>query len=362
MNDIKDILKMTTMEYINSLGHPNDWITLEKIDNFISTLVNGRSVIAIRGKVEEYRYKYDMIYKFANTYPDLKIILIILSPDRDFPPPKESIICHQDKPLSINQDLQTKLDEMNYYDKIDTDMIFNLPSNIIHIFSTSVGITKTGQPDSLRRYSNKSNMITMFPLGHDFKAIKYHDFIHKLRTDIRCKTGGVRDTLCYYNCTLPPDVVHWYGLVRKYIMDWTSTEAGAFVTVEHCKQNPRPLDDELFHNYFTMLSKSKFMICPRGCGLDTYRMWDCIYMGCIPIVEKFDGYNDMTDLPILFVDSWKDYMNLTVEYLDEQHNIMIMEKWNYDKLKMSYWENLIRERIKSLYNDVNADNSSLANS
>ena len=87
------------------------------------------------------------------------------------------------------------------------------------------------------------------------------------------------------------------------------------------------------------------MICPRGCGLDTYRMWDCLYFGCIPIVVKYDGYDDFNDMPILFVDKWEDYLNLTEEYLTNKWKEMLEKSYNYDKLKFSWWENKIRKEL-----------------
>lgn len=90
------------------------------------------------------------------------------------------------------------------------------------------------------------------------------------------------------------------------------------------------------------------MICPRGCGLDTYRMWDCLYLKCIPIVVKYEGYKDFTDLPILFIDKWEDYLNLNAEYLESVYLKMMNSDYNYDILKFSYWTNLISQYHKEV--------------
>ena len=83
------------------------------------------------------------------------------------------------------------------------------------------------------------------------------------------------------------------------------------------------------------------MMCPRGCGLDTYRMWDCLYLGCIPIVVKYEGYADYSDLPILFIDKWEDYLNITEDYLENKWKEMVEKNYNYDKLHFSWWQNKI---------------------
>ena len=58
--------------------------------------------------------------------------------------------------------------------------------------------------------------------------------------------------------------------------------------------------------YYKQISESKFAICPRGCGIQSYRFWDCIALGCVPIVEHYNSYDEMNDLPILVIKSIKD--------------------------------------------------------
>jgi hypothetical protein len=89
--------------------------------------------------------------------------------------------------------------------------------------------------------------------------------------------------------------------------------------------------------FYKQISQSKFAICPRGCGIDTYRMWDCICLGCIPIVEKYGGYEQFEDLPVLYIDSLNDYALLTEEYLNNMYNIMMRREYNYSKLTIDYW-------------------------
>lgn len=90
------------------------------------------------------------------------------------------------------------------------------------------------------------------------------------------------------------------------------------------------------------MSESKFTICPRGNGIDTFRLWDSLYLGAIPIVVKeavFHQYLD--DLPILFLDSYEDFAKLNREFLVENYQNMLRKKYNYNKLLLSYWINEI---------------------
>ena len=52
-----------------------------------------------------------------------------------------------------------------------------------------------------------------------------------------------------------------------------------------------------YKDYMERLSQSKFVICPPGKGKDTFRFYDTIYSGAIPIVirEKFPvSYTHLT--------------------------------------------------------------------
>ena len=79
------------------------------------------------------------------------------------------------------------------------------------------------------------------------------------------------------------------------------------------------------------------MICPRGCGIDTYRLWDCIMLGCIPIVEKYESHNSWNDLPILFLDNIRDYELLTEDFLNRKYDKFLEKDFNYDKCTNDYW-------------------------
>ena len=63
---------------------------------------------------------------------------------------------------------------------------------------------------------------------------------------------------------------------------------------------------------------SRYALCPRGCGVDTHRFYECIYLGCVPIVTRtntvFDRlYAPDTGFPCLVVERWAD---VTEELLD----------------------------------------------
>lgn len=94
-----------------------------------------------------------------------------------------------------------------------------------------------------------------------------------------------------------------------------------------------------FDQYLNNLYNHKFMICPEGNGLDTHRMWECLYMGTIPIEKRNINNQYYTDLPISFVDDWEE---VTVDFLAKELERIQSGTWNMEKLTFEYWKNKIR--------------------
>lgn len=94
--------------------------------------------------------------------------------------------------------------------------------------------------------------------------------------------------------------------------------------------------------YLEEIKSHKFCICPRGNGVDTHRMWECLYLGCIPICERSVTLEQFSDLPILFVDSWDE---VTPEFLEKKYIEFSERDWNVEKLYKSFWEFQIKNYI-----------------
>jgi hypothetical protein len=103
---------------------------------------------------------------------------------------------------------------------------------------------------------------------------------------------------------------------------------------QHAHAHVRSQED-----YLTELSQSKFVISPRGYGLDCYRTWEALTLGAIPIVTT-SGLDPMfEDLPILIIQDW----NIVTEaFLNEQYERFQTESFNLDKLYADWWIDFIR--------------------
>lgn len=107
---------------------------------------------------------------------------------------------------------------------------------------------------------------------------------------------------------------------------------------KHLKKIATPKMNIPQSNFFQQILKSKFISAPWGNGFDTHRLWESLYLGCIPITRNHFSYKNFNDLPILFVSSWK---KINRSYLLQKYEDLIFQPENIKKLKFSYWENFI---------------------
>jgi len=89
-----------------------------------------------------------------------------------------------------------------------------------------------------------------------------------------------------------------------------------------------------YENYIDNVYNHKFVICPEGNGIDTHRKWETLYLNSIPIEKRIINSSFYEDLPICLVDDWEE---INEDFLDNEYERIINIKWNFDKLKMSYW-------------------------
>jgi hypothetical protein len=139
-----------------------------------------------------------------------------------------------------------------------------------------------------------------------------------------------KDNLVYLNFS-----VNTFPWVRNLVYDKFKSENWVKIG------NPVPTIDGR-KTYLREIKSSKFVLCPRGNGIDTHRIWESLYMGSIPIVIYENAHHLFTDLPILFINNWEE---LTYDFLNKKYEEMINQNWNYDKLKIDYWKKFIKEKI-----------------
>jgi len=183
-------------------------------------------------------------------------------------------------------------------------------------------------PDNIKLiYANNINTensrFRYLPMGRDFRS-------SNLFTEI--KPEYKKDCLCYCNYSINTHFqrIELYNLIKdKQFIDFN--HMGNFGDYSMSRRD-----------YFEKVSKSKFTICPRGNGIDTFRLWDSIYLGAIPIVVKEAVFHEYLDeLPILLLNNYDEFKNLNKQFLEDTYQKMLKNKYNYNKLLLSFWINEI---------------------
>lgn len=97
--------------------------------------------------------------------------------------------------------------------------------------------------------------------------------------------------------------------------------------------------------YLILMKHHYFNLSPRGISEDSFRTWESLYSGVIPIVIRSEIYKNFNDLPILQIDKWSD---ITEGFLNRTLEDFNTREWNYEKLDFNYWKKIMVEDIKKL--------------
>jgi hypothetical protein len=90
-------------------------------------------------------------------------------------------------------------------------------------------------------------------------------------------------------------------------------------------------------------SNYSFVASPHGNGLDCHRTWEALCLGNIVIVKRSPLDILYIDLPVLIVNEWSD---ITETLLQDTINEFKTKIFNYNKLKLNYWIDIIRNKTK----------------
>jgi len=95
-----------------------------------------------------------------------------------------------------------------------------------------------------------------------------------------------------------------------------------------------------FKSYIQTLANYKYAICPPGNGIDCHRIWECIYLGVIPILLK-SSFTEKVNIrfPCILLDTWED--------LDVEKLLQLYIPPQY-KLSMNHIEECVQSMVKFL--------------
>ncbi len=84
----------------------------------------------------------------------------------------------------------------------------------------------------------------------------------------------------------------------------------------------------------------EYVLCPRGNGVDTHRLWETLYRGRVPIVMSDAWSNSlrMLNLPIRYVGEWNE-----LEVMNHLNGFQEFSPRDLKPLWMSFWVDFIRQ-------------------
>lgn len=120
------------------------------------------------------------------------------------------------------------------------------------------------------------------PIGIENNQWFQHSLLHKIRKNLPpLKT---KDIYFYFNLNTHPTRIDCYNQLKTKLT-WNTKKSK--------------------EDYFAELATHKYAICPRGNGLDTHRVWECLYLNVIPIMIEADDLH-IDGLPIILLKKWDD--------------------------------------------------------
>lgn len=172
-------------------------------------------------------------------------------------------------------------------------------------------------------YENIHDKVYPLPLGIYRKEIA--DFKHLRKNN--------KEHFCYANFS----ITHNY---RGNVIRWANTRE--YINCHFAKRFSewdQQLDEKVFADaplpfdkFLSTLASHKFCIVPNGVGIDTDRLWECIFMNVVPIVQNNYGNRIFSKIwPMILVDVYEfsDIPRLAAEF-ETQHGKNI--QYNHDLL------------------------------
>lgn len=191
-----------------------------------------------------------------------------------------------------------------------------IPSNVKYLFSTNTN-------------SYKDSRIIPLPYGvqkHQLEQIK--KLVNSGYLD------GIKRNLLYVNFSPKANPI------RVPIAKWWANNNFSKVNF-NIDNNLLPYEIGCYLNY-QWISQSRFVLCPDGNGLDSYRIWESLYLGAIPVVKNLKTYShpEYLKMPLLKV-------NDMIEMKVSAEELLNFNPGQVDLsfLTRTYWDNKIKAAL-----------------
>lgn len=220
---------------------------------------------------------------------------------------------------------------INFAPRISHPFVFITHNGDLPVSEMLLGLAKT--IPNLKRWfgqnieCQKNQLIESIPIGlentSNFPELKKLD---KLYYMIQSCSNIDPTRLLYLNFSFSTN-----KLERESAWKMVKTSCPHFT--DKCQSS---IQQSEFSSWLSDVVDHHYVLCPRGNGIDTHRLWETLYLGRIPIVKRNTNTKYYEDLPILLVDDWSD---VTQELLEKSLPFYSQStNFNLEKLKFSWWK------------------------
>lgn len=207
-------------------------------------------------------------------------------------------------------------------------------SSFFHLINNKYLIRWCSQNNVIQKYPK----ILQIPLGLDYHAVYNDPGKWKNIADGNTPVEQERYLLDVINNSVP-----FYKRINKIYVNF-DINADRFGQRKQClKDIPKNLlkmYQQKLKRTQTWINTTKyaFVLSPYGQGMDCHRTWEALILGSIPIIKSKEFVKMFEDLPVLIVNDWK---QVTQKLLDDTIEEFKSKSFNYDKLTLEYWKNIV---------------------
>jgi hypothetical protein len=100
------------------------------------------------------------------------------------------------------------------------------------------------------------------------------------------------------------------------------------------------------NDYAKIVEKHRFVVCPRGNGIDTHRFWETLYRGSVPIVlrDPWSKSLKIHNLPMIEVEEFsEDSIGQAVIAAEKSGAYDAFNPANIPALWIDYWKSFLRK-------------------
>ena len=181
----------------------------------------------------------------------------------------------------------------SYKDVLDHPLLLHMFSQNTFLYHSKLTALPIGIANSQWNHGNQSNMQHMVS-----KSLSWED----------------KKNMVYTNINLSTNYHHRLRVLEEL----------KYPFVFHAHPKPHL-------EYLVELSGYKWVLSPKGNGVDCHRLWESLYAGCIPLVDDTINARQFKEMgvPVIIV---KDWGKLSLEELEK-------ESYTYSSiLELGYWE------------------------